>query len=110
MRTFDQWMTEYGVSHKNPTNQLIHKICVPLIMLSVVGFFWAIPTPEIFKSIPYFNWASIFVTCCLIFYLTLNFVMFAGMFILTLIMCWICQQLERAGILVPASIAIFVFS
>ena len=56
MRTFDQWMDEYGVSHKNPLNQKIHKICVPLIMLTVIGFFWLIPRPEAFERIsPYFN-------------------------------------------------------
>jgi uncharacterized membrane protein YGL010W len=110
MRTFNQWMAEYGISHKNPTNQLIHKICVPLIMLSVLGLFWAIPTPDFFKAVPYLNWATIFATGCLIFYVTLNFLMFVGMFILCALMCWVCQQFENAGILLPASIAIFVLS
>lgn len=110
MRTFNQWMAEYGVSHKNPTNQLIHKICVPLIMLSVIGILWAIPTPTSFETIPYLNWATIFVVLCLCFYLTLNFMMFIGMLILTALMCWICQMLDNAGIVLPASIAIFVVS
>jgi uncharacterized membrane protein YGL010W len=110
MRTFNQWMAEYGVSHKNPTNQLIHKICVPLIMLSVIGLIWVIPTPAAFQTVPYLNWATIFVALCLVFYLTLNFVMFIGMVILTGVMCWICQMLDNAGILLPASIVIFVVS
>jgi uncharacterized membrane protein YGL010W len=110
MRTFNQWMTEYGVSHKNPTNQLIHKICVPLIMLSVIGILWAIPTPTFFQDFSYLNWATIFVAFCLCFYLTLNFLMFVGMFILTAMMCWICQMLDNAGIVLPVSIAIFVVS
>jgi uncharacterized membrane protein YGL010W len=110
MRTFNQWMAEYGVSHKNTTNQLIHKICVPLIMLSVIGILWTIPTPTFFESVPYLNWATLFVVCCLVFYLTLNFMMFVGMFILTLIMCWICQQLANAGILLPTSMVIFILS
>ena len=83
MRSFNQWMNEYGVSHQDPTNQLIHKICVPLIMLSVVGLIWSMPIPEKFETIPYLNWATIFVTGCLFFYMTLNFVMFVGMLILT---------------------------
>lgn len=110
MRSFNQWMSEYGVSHRNPTNQLIHKIFVPLIMLSVVGIIWAIPTPEVFTSIPYLNWATLFVTACLIFYLTLNVLMFLGMLLLTFFMCWICVHFEKMGILLPASIAIFVVS
>jgi uncharacterized membrane protein YGL010W len=110
MRSFNQWMNEYGVSHQDPTNQLIHKICVPLIMLSVVGLIWSMPIPEKFETIPYLNWATIFVTGCLFFYMTLNFVMFVGMLILTSIMCWICLQLQSAGVLLPVSIGIFVVS
>jgi uncharacterized membrane protein YGL010W len=110
MRSFDQWMSEYGVSHRNPTNQLIHKICVPLIMLSVIGIFWSIPTPEIFRQLPYLNWATIFILGCLIFYVTLNFMMFVGMLIMTIVMCGICIQLQQAGILLPVSLGIFVLA
>lgn len=110
MRTFNQWMAEYGVSHTNPTNQLIHKICVPLIMLSVIGLFWSIPVPQFFTTIPYLNWATIFVLGCLVFYLTLNFMMFLGMLVLTVAMVGICQQLANAGILLSTSIIIFVLA
>ncbi len=37
MRTLEQWFSEYAVSHQNPTNKLIHYICVPAIFFSVVG-------------------------------------------------------------------------
>lgn len=37
-----QWLSEYGESHKNPTNIAIHKICVPAIMFSVLGFLWSV--------------------------------------------------------------------
>lgn len=110
MRTFNQWMDEYGVSHRNPTNQLIHKICVPLIMLSVIGLFWMIPTPEFFHSLPLLNWATIFIAGCLIFYATLNMAMFIGMVILTVVMVWICHQLYNQGILLQTSIGIFVIA
>lgn len=110
MRTFNEWMSEYGVSHRNPTNQFIHKICVPLIMLTVIGFFKLIPTPEAFQSVPHLNWATIFVTGCLIFYLTLNLSMFVGMIILTAIMYAIVLQLEAMGILLSFSIIVFVLA
>lgn len=110
MRTFDQWMDEYGVSHRNPTNQLVHKICVPLIMLTVIGFLWSIPTPELFSSVTYLNWATIFIVGCLAFYLSLNFVMFLGMLVQTVVMCVICVKLDEAGILLTFSVAVFVLS
>lgn len=110
MRTFNQWMDEYGVSHRNPTNQLVHKICVPLIMLSVIGMLWSIPVPEAFTQVPYLNWATIFIAGCLIFYATLNMIMFLGMVIQTFIMCFICHKLFEAGILLQFSIIVFVLS
>ena len=110
MRTYNQWMDEYGVSHQNHTNQLIHKICVPLIMLTVVGFLWCIPTPALFASVPFLNWATIFVAACLCFYLTLNLVQFFGMIIQTFIMCFICHNLYQAGILLPFCIIVFVLA
>ena len=30
MRTAAEWLDEYGVSHRNPTNELLHWICVPV--------------------------------------------------------------------------------
>ncbi|NUN05470.1 MAG: DUF962 domain-containing protein [Bdellovibrio sp.] len=43
MKTLEQWFAEYGESHQNRTNQAIHKVCVPLIFFSVVGFLLLIP-------------------------------------------------------------------
>lgn len=110
MRTFAQWMDEYGVSHRNPVNQRIHKICVPLIMLTVLGFLWCIPRPAIFASSPYLNWATIFTLACLLFYLSLNVVMFLGMLVQTAVMCFICHKLSEAGVLLPFSAVVFILS
>lgn len=30
------WLSEYAVSHQNPTNKRIHYICVPIIFLTIV--------------------------------------------------------------------------
>ena len=40
MKTLDQWLSEYSVSHQNKTNQMLHKLFVPLIFLSVLGMLW----------------------------------------------------------------------
>ncbi len=110
MRTFNQWMDEYGVSHRNPTNQKIHKICVPLIMFTVIGFFWAIPRPQFFDSISYLNWATLFVSGCLIFYFTLSFKMFIGMLIQTVVMSYICHLISETGYLIPFCVSVFIIS
>jgi uncharacterized membrane protein YGL010W len=39
-RRVDQLLTHYGESHRHPTNELIHFIAIPLIMLSLVGLMY----------------------------------------------------------------------
>ena len=45
MRTINQWLDEYGESHKNETNKLIHWICVPSIFFSITGLLYCVKLP-----------------------------------------------------------------
>ena len=36
-KSIQQWFDEYGESHQNPTNKIIHWICIPLIFWSIIG-------------------------------------------------------------------------
>lgn len=45
MSKLEVLLNEYTDSHKNPKNVLIHKICVPLIMFSILGILKAFPVP-----------------------------------------------------------------
>jgi len=40
VRRVDQLLAHYGESHRHPTNELIHFIAIPLIMLSLVGLMY----------------------------------------------------------------------
>lgn len=93
MKTLDQWMSEYGESHQNPTNKLIHKIMVPSIMFSLLGLIWLIPVPQFLKGIPYVNWATLFGACCLVFYVMLSLKMFVGMIVMILPMFFLINYL-----------------
>jgi len=37
------WFDEYSLSHQNPTNILLHKICVPTITFTVYAMLWSLP-------------------------------------------------------------------
>ncbi len=37
MRTVADWLAEYGDSHRNPTNDFLHWLCVPVIAPCVPG-------------------------------------------------------------------------
>ncbi|MEI7487979.1 MAG: Mpo1-like protein [Chryseobacterium sp.] len=57
MRKIDLLLAEYGESHRNSTNKLIHWICVPLIFWTILGFISYIPTPNIYLK--YFGFLSV---------------------------------------------------
>ena len=41
-RKVDRLLAHYGESHRNPTNELIHFVAIPAIMLSIVGLLYAL--------------------------------------------------------------------
>ena len=110
MRTLDQWLTEYSRDHQNPTNKKIHHICVPLIMLSLFGMLWSIPTPDIFQSIPYLNWSTLFALLGLGFYISLSLKVTVVMLINVSIQFFLISLLETTGYLLSASVTIFVLA
>jgi uncharacterized membrane protein YGL010W len=81
-KTADQWFAEYGESHQDDTNELIHWICVPLISFSVLGFAWTIPVPAAWDdALPWFNWTLVAIAIALIFYVRLSPPLSAGLFL-----------------------------
>ena len=73
MRTVTDWLGEYGASHQNPTNKLLHWMCVPPIVLSVMGLLWSVPVPAVFSALsPWLNWATLAAAGALLYYLLLS--------------------------------------
>src|SRR5690606_31419868 len=77
MRTRQELMREYGKSHKNPTNSLIHLYCVPVIVFSTLGLAWAVPIGRWLglpaELAPYVNLATLAALPLGLFYLRLSF-------------------------------------
>lgn len=88
MRKIEQLFSEYGESHQNGTNKIIHWICVPLIFWTILGFISYIPTPHFYiPSFGYISIASIIALMIVsIFYFRLSVVVGLIMIFLMLIM------------------------
>lgn len=43
MRNLQQFLVDYGESHRNPVNQWVHFFCVPAIFFSTLGLLWLVP-------------------------------------------------------------------
>lgn len=73
MRTVEQWFGEYGESHQHPRNELLHIICVPLIVMTVIGFLWSIPVPAaVYGLSPWLNFATLLVAAAVVYYFSLS--------------------------------------
>lgn len=46
MRTMQDWLDSYSGDHRHPTNQVLHWVCVPLIVWSVIALLWTVPVPS----------------------------------------------------------------
>jgi len=101
MKPIQQWIDEYGESHQNPTNKLIHWVCVPLIMLSLLALLGKIPffinglTLFTIGSEPVlFDWTIIFLSFCIIFYSRLSLTLSLGMLLITICMLFIISYIK----------------
>jgi uncharacterized membrane protein YGL010W len=83
MRRIDELLSEYGESHQNHTNKMIHWICVPLIFFSIVGLISTIPSGSLQNFMgegnPYANWATVTLALVIIYYVTLSIGLSVGM-------------------------------
>src|SRR4051812_45095066 len=95
MRTMHQWLDEYGASHRNPSNELLHWICVPAIVMTVLGFLWAIPVPQVFGTVsPWLNWATIAVIAWVSYYFLLSPSLGAGAAICLVVLLFVVRWLD----------------
>ncbi len=96
-RPVDVLFDKYAESHQNQTNELIHWICVPLIVFSLLGFVWQIPFPHLDflgKYNGFINWASFLIAFSMYYYFTLSPVLFFLMIWIIGLMSYGIVQIE----------------
>ena len=96
-RNIDVLLARYAESHRNHTNEIIHFVCIPLIVLSLLGILWAIhPVVAIATTL-----ASLY------YYTKLSRRFAIGMGVMSAVMLGILALMPDMTVL-PVSIAIFV--
>jgi uncharacterized membrane protein YGL010W len=110
MRTVTEWLGEYSASHTNQTNKALHWLCVPPIVLSVMGLLWSLPVPEVFaERSPWLNWATLAAAAAAVYYFALSPSLALGASLAFLVLLWVTQWMT--GLPWPlwlTSIVIFV--
>ncbi len=96
LRPVDVYFAQYSGNHQNPTNKLIHWICVPLIVFSLFGLLWAIPFPHINFLGSYngfFNWDSFLIAFSIYYYYKLSPMLSYVMLLVLMLFSYLASQL-----------------
>ena len=96
MRRVDQWLSEYGESHRNATNKRLHWICVPVIVWCVIAFLWSAPTASGWPE--FVNWGALAVAAALVYYALLSVPLALGALPLLLAMLLSVAVIDRSAI------------
>lgn len=98
-RQIDTLLAKYTESHRNPTNEIIHFVCVPVIVFTALGLFWTL------------HWAVAVAVALasLAYYVKLSPPFAAGMALMAGLMLAVLAALPPQAVL-PLSIAIFVLA
>ncbi|GAA5070388.1 DUF962 domain-containing protein [Lysobacter panacisoli] len=83
-RPIDRWFANYSGDHRNAGNQLIHIICVPAILWSVVALLWCIPSPGTWFRAGF--WAGLAMLATALFYYRASRMLGLGMIVVYVLM------------------------
>lgn len=110
MKTVNELLDEYGDSHQNKTNKLIHWICVPVIVWTVVALLWSIPFPlDVGSGIVKLNWAVVALVLAQIYYFKLSRRLGMGLLLYNLAMLWLTAVIEQVSPWPLWQVAVVVF-
>jgi uncharacterized membrane protein YGL010W len=98
-RRIDVLLTRYAESHRHRTNELIHCLCVPAIVLALLGLCWVL-SPLLAVGL---------VLASLAYYFTLSPPFALGMLLMAGVMLLVLAGLPSHAVL-PVSAAIFVIA
>lgn len=97
-RRVDVLLEHYAQSHRDPRNEAIHCVAIPLIMLSLVGLLYALH-PWV---------AYVFVAASLVYYTRLSLVFLLAMAVLTAVALLLVRAMGSQ--VLPASAVIFLLA
>ena len=98
LRQIAHLLDVYGASHKNPINELIHFVAIPMIVFSLIGLLhWIHP-----------NLALVVIAGSIVYYARLSTLFMVSMALMSALMLYVVGLL--GPLLLPVSIGVFVVS
>ncbi|MGK5025729.1 DUF962 domain-containing protein [Janthinobacterium sp. RB2R34] len=99
MRTIDTLLAQYGDSHRNPVNEWVHIVCVPLIVFSLLGLLWSMHAVVALAAS----------AAALAYYVTLSRPFALGMLAMLAVMLTALAAMQ-AIVILPLSLVLFVLA
>lgn len=96
-RNIHALLDQYSDSHRNPTNERFHFVCVPLIVFSLLGILWSIHPVVALAAVGWSMW----------YYFQLSRPLAWGMLAMSVLMLALLAMMPPLTVL-PLSIAVFV--
>lgn len=113
MRKIDELLSEYGESHQDKTNKVIHWICVPLIFFSVVGLIASLPSHYVQRFLgegnPYANWGAVVLILVLIYYVSLSIPLGVGMLLFAVLCLYLARMIMQSNVAPLWLVSLIVF-
>jgi uncharacterized membrane protein YGL010W len=104
-------LNEYGESHQNTTNKLIHWVAVPSIFLSIVAMLYSIKLPYYIMPDIQLNAAHICIFVSFLYYIRLSKTLSVGMFLWVMFCLYVCYVIEENFLSLPKlGIVVFVLA
>lgn len=98
MQDLQQLLDEYASSHTNSVNKLIHWICVPLIVWSVIALLWSLPFPaQLHIEYAPLNWATIALLLSQLYYFRLSVNLGTGVFLFNTFLLWLTAMVDASS-------------
>lgn len=96
-RNIHALLDQYSDSHRNPTNEVFHFVCVPLIVFSLLGILWSLHPLVALAAVGWSMW----------YYFQLSRPFAYGMLAMSAVMLALLAMMPPLTVL-PLSIAVFV--
>lgn len=112
MADIRQLLKEYGESHQHPVNKLIHWVCVPLIVWSLLAIISTIKVPDFFNRLPVsFSWAEVTIIIAMIYYFLVSFALAVGILLVFSLMLLLTFLLASTGVAIwQVALTIFILA
>ncbi len=111
MKSINEWLSEYGESHQNPINKLVHWVCVPIIFFSIVGLLYGVKLGVNITPTLQLNLAMVLLVLTILYYLRLSPSLSVGMLFFSLLCLGLSEAIEASGLVLwQVCLALFVLA